>query len=350
MPCGSSDGACLLELKGEEETSRSERRWIVAEQDASTRLDVHVALRLAISRNQARQWIESESVLVDGHAARPSRRVRAGHEISCEPPPLPDERPFPEAGPLAVLYADADLIAVNKAAGVVVHPGAGRELGTLTSFLLHRYPEIANVGSPLRPGIVHRLDIGTTGVLVVARTDQAYAGLSAAFAERRVQKTYLAIVYGAPRGPEGTIDKPIVRHPRERRKMTVSPRGREAVTHYRVLASSDGLSLLSVVIETGRTHQIRVHLKSENLPIVGDPLYGEARWKGHLPRRRSRLQSFERPALHAHTVDLQHPTTSEALRLEAPIPEDLRDLWHGLFEGALASAMPESVGSAEDGG
>ena len=249
-----------------------------------------------------------------------------------------------------MLYADADLIAVNKAAGVVVHPGAGRESGTLASFLLHRYPEIANVGSPLRPGIVHRLDVGTTGVLVVARTDRAYERLSAAFAERRVQKTYLAMVYGAPRSSDATIDKPILRDPRERKKMTVSPRGREAVSHYRVLASSDGISLLSIAIETGRTHQIRVHLKSEGLPLVGDPLYGEARWKAHPARRRSLLRAFGRPALHAHTVELEHPTNSELLRLQAPAPEDLCDLWRGLFDGALDAAMPRSVGSGEEGG
>ena len=199
--------------------------------------------------------------------------------------------------------------------------------------LLYSYPEIADVGSPQRPGIMHRLDAGTTGVILVARTDEAYQALSRAFQERRIFKQYLGIAYGSPDPSKGTIDRPIARHRIERRRMTVSQAGRPAITHYEVLSPSRrGVALLSLVIETGRTHQIRVHLKSRGWPLIGDPLYGEARWR-HLPSAwRSTLRAFSRPALHSWRVELEHPIRQETLRISASPPEDMARLWLELFD------------------
>ncbi len=220
---------------------------------------------------------------------------------------------------------------LDKPANLVVHPGAGRETGTLVHRLLHHYPEIGAVGGPGRPGIVHRLDRGTSGVMVVARSERAYAALSSAFAERRVVKKYLAVVYGPPALESGTIEAPIARHPQRRKEMRVAARGRPAVTGYAVKARAEGgLTLLELSLETGRTHQIRVHLKHLGHPIVGDPVYGEARWRG-LPRPlQGPLKRFPRPALHAWRLGFRHPATGEELFFEAPLARDIAELWREL--------------------
>jgi 23S rRNA pseudouridine1911/1915/1917 synthase len=233
------------------------------------------------------------------------------------------------------LHEDAALVVIDKPPGLAVHPGAGRATGTLAHHLLDRYPEMAGVGGPGRPGIVHRLDQGTSGALVVARTPAAYARLSRAFAAREVEKRYLGIAYGAPEPPAGTIAAPIGRHPQRRQEMAVRPGGRPARTGYRTLAAGAGIALLEMDLATGRTHQIRVHLKSIGHPLVGDPLYGEARWKG-LPRPvQAALRDFPRPALHAWRLAFTHPATGEPLAFEAPVPEDLRELWEKVTGEAL---------------
>ncbi len=307
--------------------SRPER-WRCPAEGAGERLDRHVAERLGVARNRAQQWIRAGRVTVGGAAAKASHRLEAGEEIVCDPLPLSQEGEIePAPGPLAVLYEDAAIVVLDKPAGLVVHPGAGRDAGTLAHRLLARYPETGAVGGPGRPGIVHRLDRDTTGVLVVARTPEAYAALSAAFAERRVEKGYLAVVYGEPRPREGVLDAPIGRHPRRRKEMAVVPGGRPARTGYRTLAAGGGIALLALDLGTGRTHQIRVHLKDAGWPLVGDPVYGEARWKG-LPRdRQAPLRAFPRPALHAWRLAFAHPATGERVAFEAPVPEDLARLW-----------------------
>jgi 23S rRNA pseudouridine1911/1915/1917 synthase len=253
--------------------------------------------------------------------------VVAGDRIACDPPEAREERVLPEPGDLRVLHEDADVVVLDKPAGLTVHPGAGRPSGTLAHHLLDRYPEMAGVGGPGRPGIVHRLDQGTSGVMVVARTAGAYARLARAFSAREVEKRYLAITYGAPSPPAGTIEAPIGRHPERRTEMAVRPDGRPARTLYRTLASGAGISLLELDLATGRTHQIRVHLKSLGHPLVGDPVYGEARWKG-LPRPvQAPLRDFPRPALHAWRLRFAHPGTGAPLAFEAPVPDDLRELW-----------------------
>lgn len=313
--------------------------WTVAADEAGRRLDLHVAEHHGEARNRVQRWIREDRVLVNGAVARPSLALRGGEVIECSPPLEVVEGPSPQPGAIEILHEDADVIVVNKSAGVVVHPGAGREQDTLVNYLLARYPEIAGVGSVARPGIVHRLDAGTTGSLVVARSRKAYRELSAAFQERRVKKRYLAIVFGDPDPSSGTIDRPIARHRTHRKRMAVVAGGREAITHYRRLGTCNGVSLLSVGIETGRTHQIRVHLKSLGLPLVGDPLYGEARWKSHRSRAQAALRDFSRPALHSWLLEVRHPVLGTPLRVEAPPSTDLVGLWRSVSGQELSDLL-----------
>jgi 23S rRNA pseudouridine1911/1915/1917 synthase len=301
--------------------------WLLAPADAGERLDRHVSARLGVPRNQVQKWIRDGQVRVNGRASRPSAELAAGDRIEGEPPAPVEDRVVPEAGDLALLYEDADLAVLDKPAGLTVHPGAGQPSGTLAHFLLARYPEMAGVGGPGRPGIVHRLDKGTSGVMVVARTAAAYHALARAFAGRAVTKTYLALVYGEPKPAAGTIEAPIGRHSDKRKEMTVRADGRPARTDYRRIAGGAGISLLELGLGTGRTHQIRVHMKHLGHPLVGDPVYGEARWRA-LPRPvQAPLRDFPRPALHAWRLAFQHPITGALLHFEAPVPADLRALW-----------------------
>ena len=325
---------------------------------AGDRLDRHLAAAYRLPRNQVQQWIRDGLVRVNGRPAKASGTLAAGDRVDCEPPPPRAETLLPEAEDLAVLYEDAGLTVLDKPAGLTVHPGAGRTTGTLAHRLLARYPEMAGVGGPGRPGIVHRLDRGTSGVMVAARTAAAYQRLSRAFAGRTVAKRYLAIVYGRPAAPSGLIEAPIGRHPERRKEMTVRRDGRPARTGYRTVAAQAGISLLELDLATGRTHQIRVHLKSLGHPLVGDPVYGEARHRA-LPRPvQAPLRDFPRPALHSWRLALPKSLvrggedTADApaddgggvgrgrgggsgesgpwqdwMLFEAPVPQDLRDLW-----------------------
>ncbi len=294
------------------------------------RIDRFLAQLTGVPRNQIRKWIEEGRVEIRGKTvAKPSLALESGAEVSWKPPlpPESDPRIQPEEGPLEILFEDRDLVVVDKPSGLVVHPGAGHRTGTLAHRLLSRYPEMVAVGGPGRPGIVHRLDQGTSGVMVVARSPEAYQHLSKAFAERRVKKIYLAVVYGLPRETEGVIEKPIGRHPQRRKEMAVVSSGRPALTRYRVLDAAQGLALLEVDLGTGRTHQIRVHLKSLGHPLVGDPTYGENRFKAQPRVRQRRLREFGRPALHAWKLEIPHPKSGEISRFSTPPPEDLVDLW-----------------------
>lgn len=310
--------------------------WSVGEEESGQRLDRHVAARMDRTRNQVQRWIRAGRVQLDGRSEpKPSVPVTVGQRIEVEPPPPEPSGIDPESGALRVLHEDSALLVIDKPPGLTVHPGAGRSTGTLAHRLIAHYPEIDGVGGPRRPGIVHRLDKDTSGVLVIARTADAYRTLQRAFARREVDKRYLALVYGAPDPETGRVDAPIGRHPRHRTRMTIRRGGRPALTRYRTLARTAGISLLELVLETGRTHQIRVHLKSIRHPIVGDPVYGEARWKGVPRAARRPLGAFPRPALHAWKIGLSHPTTREPLRFEAPPPEDMRRLWTEATGGEL---------------
>lgn len=308
---------------------------------AGERLDRHVAARFDLPRNQIQKWIRDGLVRLNEREAKPSAEVAAGDRVDCRPPERRDERVSAEPGELAVLHEDAAFVVLDKPAGLTVHPGAGRTTGTLAHHLLDRYPEMAGVGGEGRPGIVHRLDQGTSGVIVVARTPSAHARLARAFASREVEKSYLAILYGAPSPPEGLVDAPVGRHWEKRKEMTVRRDGRPARTGYRTLAAAAGIALVELDLLTGRTHQIRVHMKHLGHPLVGDPVYGEARWKG-LPRPvQAPLRDFPRPALHAWKLAFRHPGEDRHLAFEAPVPEDLRGLW----ERVTGTPFPGETGS-----
>lgn len=313
--------------------------WRVGEGEAGVRLDRAVALHLDLPRNQIQEWIRAGHLTLDGAIEpKPGHLLRSGEVIAWTPPERTDSRVEAEAGELRLLHEDADLVVLDKPAGITVHPGAGQSTGTLVHRLLARFPEMAGVGGPGRPGIVHRLDKGTSGVIVVARTPESYRALTAAFASRHVEKRYLAIVHGTPKALQGTIEAPIGRHPVERKRMTVRTDGRPATTRYRTLASAAGLALLELELLTGRTHQIRVHLKHLRHPIVGDATYGEARHRELAPAPGRSVRSFPRPALHAWRLAFVHPRTGSQMRFEAPLAEDMRDLWQNL--AGVEPALP----------
>lgn len=308
-----------------------ELRRIVTTERAGERLDLFVAAEMRLPRSRIQRWIRAGLVEVDGESSKPARALAAGETVVCTPPlPQADERVRPEPGELSLLHQDADVVVLDKPAGLPMHPGAGRRSGTLAHRLVARYPEMSGVGGPGRPGIVHRLDIDTTGVVVAARTAAAYAALSEDFAARRVEKLYLAICYGAPRPTEGSFTGAIGRHPERRKEMTVRSDGRPARTDYSTLATISGVSLLRLELMTGRTHQIRVHLKAAGHPLVGDPVYGEARWKALRRPVRPVLRDFPRPALHAWTLDFDHPASGQRLHFSSPPAADLTRLWREL--------------------
>ena len=269
------------------------------------------------SRARLQDWIKRGLVLVNGAPARSSRVLREGDRIDVEPAELPPLRAEPEAIPLRVLYEDQDLVAIDKPAGMVVHAGAGVHSGTLVNALLGRFQSLSALGGDLRPGIVHRLDRFTSGVILVAKNDAAHRALAALFAGRHVEKTYLALVHGSVQAERGRIEKPIARDPRHRTRMTARlGRGRAAWTEYHVLNRFAGYTFLEVRIGTGRTHQIRVHLSSIGHPVAGDRLYGApANSEVHPPR--------ERFFLHAHGIRFPHPITGQPVEIESQLPGDL---------------------------
>lgn len=299
---------------------------MVDEAGAGARLDAWLARTVAeLSRSRIRALIEGGFVTLDGAPARPSARLRGGQEVRLVVPPPRPAAPPAEPIPLRIVHEDDDLLVVEKPAGLVVHPGAGAIGGTLVSALLHHARSLSGVGGVARPGIVHRLDKGTSGLLVVAKNDAAHRGLVEQFAGRTVEKEYLALVHGVPRAKEGTVAAPIGRDPRHRKRMSVrAPRGREARSSWRLAEAFDGAALLRVCIHTGRTHQVRVHLASLGHPVAGDPTYGGRRTPScRSADAREALLSLSRPALHAARLGFVHPATAKRVVFESPLPEDL---------------------------
>ena len=289
---------------------------------AGDRLDRVVALLADISRAQSAALIGAGGVVVDGVVAASGKvRLEEGQNLTIDPTLVPEkELPQADIGVLIdVVHVDDHVIVVNKPAGLVVHPGAGNPTGTLVNGLLALYPEIAEVGQPMRPGIVHRLDAGTTGLMVVARTNEAYEELVEALSLHAVQREYLAVAIGHFDAPSGVIDAAIGRDVRDVTKMAVRLDGKFARTHYEVLTTFDepiAVSLVRCVLETGRTHQIRVHLAAVGHPVLGDVVYGGVRAGA----------PFGRPALHAAVLSFAHPVTGETLEFEAPLPADFDEL------------------------
>jgi 23S rRNA pseudouridine1911/1915/1917 synthase len=291
----------------------------VEPESAGTRLDRWLSDRLtALSRARLQALIRGGLVRVDGAPLKAAHRLRGGERVEVEVPPLPEEELVPEPTTLSILHEDDHVLVVDKPAGMVVHPGAGRQRGTLAAAILAHAPTIAGVGGPRRPGIVHRLDKDTSGLLVVAKTARAYDALVEQLAARTVTRRYLAVVHGCVRGTEGVVDVPIGRHPRDRVKMAVRPegRGKRAITRYRVLERFEQFTLLEVRLETGRTHQIRVHLASLGHPIVGDQVYGKSR--SPVP-----VHGY---ALHAAALAFVHPAFRKVIECSAPVPARIERL------------------------
>jgi 23S rRNA pseudouridine1911/1915/1917 synthase len=302
-------------------------RLEVPETLAGERVDRALATLLGVSRGQARALIDS-GVTIDGVAAKPSDRVLAGAVIDS-PQPEVAVGLLPEPVDFDVIHSDEHLIVVDKPAGLVVHPGAGRTDGTLVAGLLHRYPDLEGVGAPGRWGLVHRLDRDTSGVLLVGRTSAAYEKLTSDLTQRRIARVYTTLVHGTFTTQTGTIEAPIGRDPARPTRRAVIPGGKPAVTHYEVLEvfAESGVSLLEVRLETGRTHQIRVHMAAIGNPVVADRLYSTLNQTFRVPRI----------FLHARRVELEHPGFGGSVSYEAPLPDDLADVL-----GRLSASGPDN--------
>lgn len=282
------------------------------------------------------RWIRLGLVTLNGQKTRSSARVKSGDQIMLEPPPTKISKMKPQEIPLNIVYEDQDLLVINKAAEMVVHPGAGHSEGTLTNGLLAHCGRLSTIGGIERPGLVHRLDKGTSGVMVVAKNDRTHVHLSHQFKNHEVTKVYWAVVYGTLKRKEGTYSSLITRNPDHRKKFAVSQeKGKKAVTHYKVLKEAKGLSLIELHLETGRTHQIRVHLTHAGHGVVGDPIYG-----GHDRRVkevqdtlvRARLSKLDHTLLHARRLGLIHPSSRVRVEWSAPLPDDFREFMKVSFE------------------
>lgn len=294
------------------------------------RVDIFLSDRIqGMSRSHVQKIIRTGGVRLNQTFAKPGVKLRDGDLLEVNLPPPTRLEAVAEDIPIRIIYEDRAIIVVDKPAGMVVHPGPGNEQGTLVNALLHHIPDLEGIGGVLRPGVVHRLDKGTSGVMVVAKTDLAHTNLSAQFRARSVMKEYIALVHGLTEREKGEIQFPIGRHPKDRKRLsTMSKRGKEAVTKWWVIKWFHHFSLIRVQIKTGRTHQIRVHMSSIHHPVVGDKTYGGIQRNAGLENRlvRERLNSLKRPFLHAKTCGFAHPVTGENMKYEAPLPGDLHDM------------------------
>lgn len=291
-----------------------EKNLIVTEQEQGKRLDVYLTSALDISRSYAQQLIQRQGVTVNGKDAKANRRLNEGDQVKAVIEVQEEYKVVPQDIPLDIVYEDKDIIVINKARGMVVHPAAGNPDGTLVNALLyHCQGELSGINGVIRPGIVHRLDKDTSGVMVAAKTDEAHKGLAEQIKAHSAHRTYWALVHGNISEERGIVDAPIGRHPKDRIKMAVTFKGgREAVTHFKVLKRYGDYTWVECKLETGRTHQIRVHMAYIHHPVVNDPLYGYK--KDDFP--------IEGQALHSHCLDLVHPITGKAMHFEAPAPVD----------------------------
>ena len=299
----------------------SARTLSVPSADAGARLDRWLAVHVPeLSRARLQALIDAGHVRVDGGIPKASRRLAGGEQVSVVIPAPPPETLAPEEISLTVVHEDDDVLVIDKPVGMVVHPGAGHPTGTLAAAVLAHAPGTAGVGGARRPGVVHRLDKDTSGLLVIAKTPRAYDSLTKQLAARTVTRRYRAVVHGRVELNEGVVDAPIGRHPRDRVRMAVVPRGRRAVTHYRVLERFSQFTDLDVRLETGRTHQIRVHMASLGHPVAGDHLYGGRAARTPLP------VALEGLALHAAELAFVHPVTESRVKFASPLPPRMERL------------------------
>lgn len=295
-----------------------EYEWCVDEAAAGMRVDKYVSERGEWSRTRVQRWIAEGRLSVDGRSVKANYRLRNGESVRLRMSTLAKEPEVkPEAIPLDIVYEDSDVVVVNKPRGMVVHPSFGHHSGTLVNALLAHCGDLSGINGVLRPGIVHRLDKDTSGLIVIAKHDTAHESLAAQFAMRFVRRTYVAIVHGNLKHEQGTIDMPIGRHPIQRQEMTVLPKhGKRAITHFTVLEKWLNYTLVKCRLETGRTHQIRVHLAHIGHPIVGDPKYG----------RKKTCFSIQGQALHAQHLGFRHPCTDDMMQFRSELPEDMRQI------------------------
>ncbi len=315
---------------------------VVPEKDRGRRLDQFLSESdLNLSRSQAKNLIEKMFVLLNGRSAKPSAHINPGDVVSGNVPAPEPLSLKPEPSPLSVIYEDSSIIVIDKPAGLVVHPAPGNPSGTLVNALLNHCADLGGINGVLRPGIVHRLDKETSGVMVVAKDDQAYQQLTRQFKNRTVEKVYMAIVQGRFNEEEGVIDAEIGRHRTERKRMSTRTRkGREAITRWKRIENLNNLTLLEVYPRTGRTHQIRVHFSSIGHPILGDPVYGTrpTHAAGHTLRVRECFAKLGRLALHAHRLTIDHPETGQRVQFLSPIPRDMSEFLRCLNAADHSSA------------
>lgn len=303
-------------------------QYTVSPEDAGQRLDLFLTLKHpSLTRSQIQRLIEEGLVKVNDKQAKASHKIREAEEIDISIPEPDAIEALPEPIPLEILYEDSEVVVINKPAKLVVHPAAGNYTGTLVNALLYHCKDLSGIGGKLRPGIVHRLDKDTTGVLIAAKSDKAHQSLSAQFKKHSVKRKYIALVHGVIKGDKRKIEAEIGRHQSDRKKMSVKTRrGKTAVTHFKVLSRFDQFTLLELTLETGRTHQIRVHLSSINHPVVGDQIYGgKERIIGVKdPKLRKVIKKLGRQALHATILGFIHPESNKYMEFTAPIPEDFQ--------------------------
>ena len=295
---------------------------ILYDSNKGERIDLYLSKRTGITRSRIQRLIREGNILVKGKSIKPNYRLKRSDSITINLLPEEPEGLMPEPLPLNILYRDDFIVVVDKPPGMVVYPAPGHRRGTLMNALAYSIGKLATVGGPLRPGVVHRLDKDTSGVMVIAIDDNAYYDLVNQFKRRSITRRYIALVYGSLKEDRGEIIKPIGRSERERKKMTtVSKRGKEAVTRWRVLKRFKGATLIEVRLGTGRTHQIRVHFSSIGHPVLGDRTYGR---KTEIVHDKKRI-AFPRQMLHADTLGFNHPVTREYLEFSSPLPEDMED-------------------------
>jgi 23S rRNA pseudouridine1911/1915/1917 synthase len=293
--------------------------FTVGAEDSGVRIDKMLVETLTedMSRSQLQDWIRDGHVVVNGNAVKPNYKVSEGDIIAVRPPEPEMTELVPEAIPLEVVYEDADVIVVNKRRGMVVHPAVGHPNGTLVNALMYHCKDLSGINGEIRPGIVHRIDKDTSGLLMIAKNDLAHTSLSEQLKEHSVTRRYVAVVHGVVEHEQGTIDAPLGRDPQDRKLFTVTDKGaKHAVTHFAVMEHFAEYTVLDLMLETGRTHQIRVHMKFIGHPLVGDPVYG---------RSKGRTMNIPGQALHAAVLGFTHPRTGERITFEAPIPQEMQE-------------------------
>ncbi len=298
--------------------------FLVTPEDVGIRLDLYLSRQAGLPRSQIQQLIEKNEVQVNKKKSKPAQKLHLNDEVEISIPPPVVIEATPEAIPLKIIYEDPDLAVIDKPAGLVVHASAGHFEGTLVNALLYHLKDLSDIGGALRPGIVHRLDKGTSGIMLVAKNNQTHAALSQQFQNRKIQKTYWALSYGSFKSAEGCFASQMGRSRGDRKKISSKTRrGKEAITFYRVLKSYQGVSEVELKPKTGRTHQLRVHLAESGHPILGDPVYGGKQWSKKVSEKaQGEVSRLTHQVLHAWKIGFEHPRLKQWLEFEAKIPEE----------------------------